>query len=94
MNISDFENNLIRAVYKNYYLLQKQLPYKTGNLAYNALKIKKTSKGYDIIIDQSIAPYASYIDKPEYKSYQYWDKAVKNFIKQINKDLGGTIEIK
>ena len=91
MSIEEFLERLKRSVYTNYYILQKQMPYLTGNLAYNALYIKKTSSGYDIGIDLSKAPYAEYIDRPGYRTEGYWEEAIEEFLQAIAKDLGGVI---
>lgn len=84
-------DNLKDAIYpyvvKHYAILQKQMPYLTGNLAYNALHLKKTSEGYDIYIDLSIAPYADWIDRPDYVSYQFFEKAFNTFYKNLKLDL-------
>lgn len=81
------------SIYKNYAIVQKTLPYRTGNLAYNAFKI--TDKGdhnYTITIDLDIAPYAYYLDegKPignSDKHKGFWDRAMKQFMQAVAADL-------
>lgn len=92
----DAFENLKIAIYpyvqKHYAILQKQMPYLTGNLAYNALHLVKTRDGFDIQIDLSIAPYAEWIDRPDYVSYQYFDKAFQLFYKNLKADLEGNLK--
>ena len=78
-------------VMKHYAVMQKQLPYLTGNLAYNAFQIHKTNQGYELYIDLNIAPYASFIDRPDYRSYQYFDKAFKTFYNNLKADIEGNL---
>lgn len=78
-------------VMKHYAVMQKQLPYLTGNLAYNAFQIHKTNQGYELYIDLNIAPYGSYIDRPDYRSYQYFDKAFKTFYNNLKADIEGNL---
>lgn len=78
-------------VMKHYAVMQKQLPYLTGNLAYNAFQIHKTNQGYELSIDLNIAPYAEWIDRPDYRSYQYFDKAFKTFYNNLKADIEGNL---
>lgn len=88
--------NLKDAIYpyvaKHYAVLQKRMPYLTGNLAYNALHLIKKPNGYDIKIDLNIAPYAEYIDRPDYRTYQYFDKAFQEFYTNLKLDLENNLK--
>lgn len=92
MTQEEFLAILDASVQKNFAILQSELPYKTGNMAYNALKIKKTATGYEISIDPGIAPYSNYIDKPGYITAGYWDDSYEKFASSIARDLNGEIE--
>ena len=81
-------------VAKHYAVMQKQLPYLwwlTGNLAYNAFQLHRTPEGYELSIDLNIAPYASFIDRQDYRSYQYFDKAFKTFYNNLKADIEGNL---
>ena len=94
-----------QAIRTNAEIIRKTMPYgkrnyidklghfHPGNLMNNAYKIKSLGDGkYDIYLDLDIAPYAEYIDQAGYKTYGYWDKAMRKLIKSIAKQLGGTLE--
>ena len=88
-------NDLIYPyVAKHFAVLQKQLPYLTGNLAYNATKLKRVDGGYEIGIDLTIAPYAEYLDRPDYRSYRYFDKAFETFYRNLKNDLENNLHWK
>ena len=62
-------------------------------MAYNAFKIKQINENkFDVSIDLNIAPYAYYINKPGYRTAGYWERAVKQYIDLIAKDLGGYLQ--
>lgn len=93
MTTDELMQRIEQTLRTNYAIVQKRLPYKTGNLAYNAFQIIKIDdEHYDIKIDLSVAPYAEYIDRPGYRTFGYWDRAIGDMIKQITADLGGTLE--
>ena len=88
--------NIIReSVYKNYYILQKMLPYKNGYLSGQSLpaglNIKDTPDGWKISINLINTPYAEYIDRPGYKTNGYWDKVCKKFLAAVATDLNGKL---
>ena len=87
MEFENLRDRIYPYVYKHYKILQKQMPYLTGNLAYNALHLTKTNDGYDISIDLTIAPYAEWIDRVGYQSYQYFEKAFNTFYTNLKLDL-------
>lgn len=63
----------------------------TGNLAYNAFQLHRTPEGYELSIDLNIAPYAEWIDRQDYRSYQYFDKAFKTFYNNLKADIEGNL---
>ena len=81
-------------VAKHFAVLQKQLPYLTGNLAYNATKLVRVNSGYEISIDLTIAPYAVWIDRPGYVSYKYFEKAFNTFYTNLKEDIEGNLHWK
>lgn len=93
MDNKEIIQRIEQSIRTNYAIVQKTLPYKTGNLSHNAFKvIKIDDEHYEIKIDLSIAPYAAYIDRPGYRTFGYWNKAVDTIIQQIAADLGGVLE--
>ena len=92
-------NDVRMAAMKAYAITQKTLPYKTGLLSNQfpgkegGFRIETLSPGtYKIYIDLSTVPYAEYIDKPGYRTYGYWDKAVENYVSIMAHELGGTLK--
>lgn len=78
------------AMNKAYAIVQKTLPYKTGNLSRNAFKLERTANGYKLYVDLKIAPYAKYIDQPGYKTDGYWEKAVQLFLNILIQQFPGS----
>lgn len=70
---------------KNY--VKPMLPYKTGNLRNNALKVIKTGDEWKIYIDYAVAPYALY---PNVKRIidQNWPTIKQRFARQVESTLG------
>lgn len=64
MTRAQFEVVLQMAVYSCFWKAVKAAPKDTGNLAYNAIKLKKTKNGYVIKVDSKIAPYMVYTEEP------------------------------
>lgn len=63
MNRTEFLRAFDFEIEKRFQIIRKQMPYRTGNLAYNAYYKKPNGVGkYDIGIDLSIAPYAEYLE--------------------------------
>ena len=64
----------------------------TGNLRNNAYKLTKTSKGYKLWIDDSIAFYAKYIDEPGHVTQGYWNRVMQDITDRIAERYGGILE--
>lgn len=73
-----------QAVHKNLNLV----PYKTGNLRYRGVKKTRYRDGPGVYIDDNIAPYGKWIDRPGYKTHGWWDRftssTTNDFIQNLN----------
>jgi hypothetical protein len=62
------------------------IPYRTGNLANNGIYIKDLGDGHiEVIISDSVAPYAAYIDEPGHYT--------EGWRKDLARDLGDYLKI-
>lgn len=93
MTNEDILDEIRQAIKTGAEIGRKSLPYKTGNLSINAYKYYEEDDGDDVIfhvyIDNSIAPYADYINKPGYKTSGYWESTKNLLINYLNSTLGG-----
>ena len=81
-----FEKLLEFSILKNFGKMQVALPYKTGNLSMNSFKLVRTSTGWKIYIDETIAPYAKYLDsKP--KTAGWWEFEALKFLTNLSIDM-------
>lgn len=73
----------------------------TGNLAFNALRIKIVDDTVDIYIDENIAPYAVYTNEPwtsprwnrkSNPNEGWWGRFCEEFIRRLSKKLRGKLE--
>ena len=80
------------AIITSFLKLQKSLPIKTGNMAFNATQLKDGSMEYTIEIKDKIAPYAKYLNNPKWRSYRFWEKSVEDvFLDSMVKLTGGKL---
>ena len=96
--------NVYRAVRRAVKTLRQLAPKDTGNLAYNAIKLKKVDENtYRIYVDERIAPYMKYTNenwdqfRPPLKGKQnpnegWFDRAAMIVLEQIKTDLNGEIK--
>lgn len=52
-------------------ILRDAAPYRTGNLRYNAIKLKMLGNTCRLYVDETIAPYMKYTNEP-------WENGKKN----------------
>lgn len=86
MTEKEFREDLEKFIGELFNLKRPLLPFDTGNLRNNAYKLEKTSSGYSLWIDPSIAPYVKYL-VPEgsrtKKEYLHWDDVCTQIINAI-----------
>jgi len=86
---------LAAAIQREAYAIMKEvkvlLPIKTGNLRNNSLRLVETSEGFEIYLDDIIAPYIEY---PNLKAKLdvIWPDLVNKFTTLLAASIGGTIE--
>ena len=68
---------------------RSSLPTDTGFMKDYGYMIKKTSVGWDILIDDSIVPYAKWVEQNPNKSHGFWTNYYKTIIEEIKKQYGG-----
>ena len=82
----------LNALFSNH---RHWLPRKTGKLQNSAYKLEKTSNGYKIYIDESISPYAQYLDdKPKIKreyTNGWFNEPIQDIINKITEHYNGSI---
>jgi len=61
MNKDDIYSRVEEAVAEATAKIRLMLPRDTGNLADRALTLTKTTNGYNLAIDDAIAPYVKYL---------------------------------
>ena len=80
---------------------EKWVPYKTGNMALNALKIKIEGDNLFVYFDNQIAPYVPYTNEPwialkwhnkKNPNQGWWDRFVAEFAKRLANKLKGVIK--
>lgn len=96
--------DIMRIAMLVYEELKKYVPYDTGNMANNALKIEQVSANeVKIYIDSSIAPYAVYTNEPWISPHwkgkknpneKWFDNATSKVAEALAGMLEGTLEIK
>ena len=59
------------------------VPYKTGNLRYNAIRYSENNNKAVIRLALGIAPYGEYIDRIGYRTHGWWDKFIDEYTKNI-----------
>lgn len=69
MTRAQFEVVLEMAVYAAWWQVVVAAPIDTGNLAYNSIKLERTTTGYVIYVDSAIAPYMVYTEEPWISPY-------------------------
>ena len=78
------------------------IPYRTGNLRYNAFKYKRTGlNSWRIYIDHSIAPYDIFVNgkwvSPKWGGKEndnegFWQEVCDFIIDYLHKELGGELK--
>jgi len=68
---------------------KSSLPSDSGNMKNNAYKIKRTKTGWDIYIDDSVAPYAKWLEENPNKKQGFWSDYSKQIIDKIKQKYGG-----
>jgi hypothetical protein len=71
--------------------LRVLLPIKTGNLRNNSFRMVKTSEGFDLYLDEMIAPYIKYPNLKK-KLDVIWPQLVEQFTLQLAAATNATIE--
>ena len=71
--------------------LKKLLPRQSGNLQDNSFKVRDTSDGVELYIDEMIAPYAKYPHVKK-KIDAVWPIIVRRFAEDIAMAVHGRIE--
>lgn len=80
---------------------EKWVPYKTGNMALNALRMKIEGDNLFVYFDDEIAPYVPYTNEPwistrwhgkKNPNEGWWDRFVMEFAKQLANKLKGVIK--
>ena len=68
------------------------IPYKTGKLTWQGFKVVKTSPtSWDVYIDESITPYAKYLDMGNKSTIGWWDRVVMTYISELQKRTHGIL---
>lgn len=91
--MTDAEFELI--VYEAVEQLKARSPIKTGNLRYNAIKVRKIADGtWKIYVDEAIAPYMVYTNEPWVKrpgknpNEGWFDRAVEIIMNTVQARTG------
>lgn len=75
-------------------ILQQYAPYRTGNLANNAIKCRFSTKQCAIYVDRAIAPYMPFTDKPWFNRWSKKTNGQRIKLKNPNEGwFGRTTEI-
>lgn len=90
MTVQEFD----AAVWRFMQIIKELAPYRTGNLAYNAIRYEKTGEhSYKIYVNLDIAPYQVYLNEPETsKHYQWWETAVELALEQVAAELKAVVQ--
>jgi len=70
------------------------VPYDTGNMYWNAIKIIPTASGYDLIIDDTIADYVYYTNEPWKKGTNPNEGWVGRFFEAVMKSIIAIVKSK
>lgn len=99
MNEQDFD--ILVAYFVQ--VLRDLAPKRTGNLAYNAIRVERVSGGaYKIYVQtegehkagalDGIAPYQKYLNEnPKSRHYQWWQAAIERAIEELATKAGGKV---
>lgn len=77
------------------------IPYRTGNLMFNALKYQITPTHVIIYVDTKVAPYVPYTNEPWLSSYWegkknpnegWWERYCEEFAERLARKLRGDIK--
>jgi hypothetical protein len=71
--------------------LKYLLPIKTGNLRNDAFKMVKTADGFELYLDEIIAPYVKHPNLKK-KLNKIWPQLVQQFVVLLAATIGGTVE--
>jgi hypothetical protein len=71
--------------------LRLLLPIKTGNLRNNSFRMVKTAEGFDLFLDEMIAPYIKYPNLQK-KLDVIWPQLVEQFTLELAAALNGSVE--
>ncbi|MBQ8357874.1 MAG: hypothetical protein IJX39_08735 [Clostridia bacterium] len=86
-------------------ILRELAPYRTGNLALNAIRFEKTGpNSYKVYIHiegehtpgarDGIAPYQVFLNEnPKSKHHQWWQAAIELALEEMANELGGKVEL-
>lgn len=76
--------------------LRSAAPYKTGNLRFNAIKIKIVGGTCQLYVDEKIAPYMKYTNEPwkhgKNPNEGWFDRAAQHIAQLIAERLKGDIQ--
>lgn len=78
MDLREFETRLQVAAQKALFALRYQSPIDTGNLRFNAIKLKYRNGGFTLYIDLDVAPY-----QEELEEHTHWFENAVRYIAQI-----------
>lgn len=105
MDFNDLINDIDISVKTSAEVVRKTLPYgkynyiddrgykHPGLLQNAAYKIKRSGENsWDVYIDLNISPYAEIINRPGYKTAEYWKNAARKVVELIAAQLGGELE--
>lgn len=101
MTRAQFEVVLEMAVYAAWWQVVVAAPVDTGNLAYNSIKLERTTTGYVIYVDDAIAPYMVYTEEPWISPYWngkknpnegWFRKVAKRIARYLKKVLTGKMQ--
>lgn len=88
MTRAQFEVVLEMAVYNSLWKVIRAAPKDTGNLAFNAIKLRRTKKGYVIYVSSAIAPYMVYTEEPWISPYWHGKKNPnEGWFKRVAQDI-------
>lgn len=80
---------------------RNQVPIDKGNLRYNSIKLRRTGDlEWEVYIDQSVAPYAKYVNEripshhtpKQFANEKFWDRFCKVFMRVLQTKLGGKLD--
>lgn len=83
-------NIISKAIKQNKHLV----PYDTGNLYLNAIRIITTAAGYAVIIDDSIADYVYYTNEPWSNGTNPNEGWVDRFFEAVQQSIISQVKLK